>query len=444
MSIRPSLYRVLTIKKDGKTVDFRLAATSIDFYEDVLCPTVSCTIQIANSGGAIKSDESGKYVSLYEGMKLRKGEEVELYIQSNSATNQDLDYATKRSLFVNDITELIRDDRAEFFKLHLFSKEAYMNEMVFLEKKYGESTRISDHVETIINESFQSSIEKDIDTTSVNYGFWGSQMKPFEAIMKLASKANSEGSLNTSTTGPSSAGFFFYQTRRGFAFKSIDNLVAQSVDVPKYVYTEYNGSPVDFKPRGDLISLDYKINHFVINQAGSLAEDLRKGVIASARRFFDPVSFNVTVDNIFSQDDYGTIPTLGERISEETPKLGNIDLSKFPTKIITETFDKGTANPEVSTKNNLDQTLYSSQRKMRYNSLFSQSVSIQVPLNTNLHAGDLIDCVFASIGDSDLPEPDRTQISGIYMIKELCHHYDPRTSYTSMMLTRDTYGERQK
>jgi hypothetical protein len=443
MSIRPSLYRVLTIKKDGKTVDFRLAATSIDFYEDVLCPTVSCTIQIANSGGAIKSDETGKYVSLYEGMKIRKGEEVELYIQSNSATNQDLDYATRRSLYVNDITDLIRDDRAEFFKLHLFSKEAYMNEMVFLEKKYGESTRISDHVQTIIDESFQSSIEADIDTTSVNYGFWGSQMKPFEAIMKLASKANSEGSLN-SDTGNSSAGFFFYQTRRGFAFKSIDNLVAQSVDVPKYVYTEYNGSPNDFEPRGDLISIDYKINHFVINQAGSLAEDLRKGVIASARRFFDPVSFNVTVDNIFSQDNYGTIPTLGERISEETPKLGNIDLSKFPTKIITETFDKGTANPKVSTKSNVDPTLFSSQRKMRYNSLFAQSVSIQVPLNTNLHAGDLIDCVFASIGDSDLTEPDRTQISGIYMIKELCHHYDPRTSYTSMMLTRDTYGERQK
>ncbi len=94
MSLRPSLYRVLTIKKDGVSADFRLAAVSIDFYEDILCPTVSCTIQIANSGGVIKNDKTGKYVSLYEGMKIRKGEEVELLIQSNSATNEDLDYYT--------------------------------------------------------------------------------------------------------------------------------------------------------------------------------------------------------------------------------------------------------------------------------------------------------------------------------------------------------------
>lgn len=440
MSLRPSLYRVLTIKKDGVTADFRLAAVSIDFYEDILCPTVSCTIQIANSGGVIKNDKTGKYVSLYEGMKIRKGEEVELFIQSNSATNEDLDYYTTRSLYVNDISDLIRDDRSEFFKLHLFSKEAYMNELLFLEKKYGESTKISDHVESIISENFASTDETDIDPTSINYGFWGSQMKPFEAIMKLASKANSDGSDLVNK----SAGFLFYQTRRGFSFKSIDNLVGQKVEVPKYVYTEYNASPVDFKPRGDLVSLDYKINHFVINETGSLTSELRDGVIASARRFFDPVSFNVTVDNDFTQENYDSIPTLGERFSEEIPKLGSIDLSKIPTKIITETFDKGTANPKVSTDDNLSPTLYSSQRKMRYNKLFAQSVSIQVPLNTNIHAGDLIECIFPSIGDSEMQEIDRGQLSGIYMVKELCHHYDPRTSTTSMMIIRDTYGERQK
>ena len=438
MSIRPSLYRVLTINKDGESADFRLAATSIDFYEDIFCPTVSCTIQIANSGGAIKSSETGKYVSLYEGMKIRGGEEVELLIAANSGTNEDLDYFSSRSLYVNEISSLIRDDRSEFFKLHLFSKEAYNNELSFLDKKYKESTRISDHVKDIIDQFFFTSDELDIDPTSGNYGFWGNQMKPFEAIMKLASKSTSEDTLT------SAAGFFFYQTRRGFSFKSIDSLVSQSVEVPKYVYTEYNSSPGEFTPRGDLISLDYKINHFVINKTENLLDELRKGAISSARRIFDPVSFNVTVDNDFTQNDYGSIPTLGAAFSEESPKLGGVDLSNIPSKIITETLDQGTANPEVSTKTNVDPNLFSSQRKMRYNKIFGQSVSIQVPLNTKLHAGDLVECVFPSIGDSDIQDVDRTQIGGIYMIKELCHHYDPRTSYTSMMLIRDTYGERQK
>ena len=30
--------------------------------------------------------------------------------------------------------------------------------------------------------------------------------------------------------------------------------------------------------------------------------------------------------------------------------------------------------------------------------------------------------------------------SGLYMIKELCHHYDAEGSYTALKLVRDTFG----
>jgi hypothetical protein len=439
MSIKPSLYKILTIEKDGRDADFRLAATSIDFYEDIMCPTVSCTIQIANSGGVIKSEETGKKVSLYEGMKIRGGEEVRILIAANSHTNEDLDYSTVRPMYVNGISNLIRDDKSEFFKLHLVSREAYDNEVKFLEKLYPKSTPISDNVKDIISDSFVFQTENDIEETTNNFGFWGNQMKPFDAILKLASKSTSGEGLNAS------AGFFFYQTRRGFVFRSIDSLVKQTVNVPKYVYTEYNVNSVDFKPRGDLISLDYKIMSFVVNETGNQLADLRKGVYASARRVFDPVTFNIEVDDNFTGNDYSNISTLGETFTESADSnVGSVDLSKFPSKIITETADIGTSDTGVDRKENQDPKIYASQRKMRYNTLFTQSISIQVPLNTRLHAGDLIECVFPSIGESEVVEQDRTQISGIYMIKELCHHYDPRASTTSMMLIRDTFGERQK
>ena len=439
MSIKPSLYKILTIKKDGRSADFRLAATSIDFYEDIMCPTVSCTIQIANSGGVITSEETGKKVSLYEGMKIRGGEEVEILIGKNSPTNEDLDYSTLSPLYVNSISQLIRDDRSEFFKMHLISRQAYDNEVKFLEKLYNKSVPISKHVEDILNNNFLFQTENDIESTSNEFGFWGNQMKPFDAILKLASKSTSGEGLGKS------AGFFFYQTRRGFNFRSIDSLVKQTVNVPKYVYTEYNVNSVDFKSRGDLISLDYKINSFVINKSSDLIYDLRKGTYSTTRRILDPVTFNINVDNNFTGNDYSNISTLGETFVESgDSNLGGVDLSAFPSKIITDTLDIGTTNPGVSKDINQDPNKYVSQRKMRYNTLFTQSISILVPLNTLLHAGDLIDCVFPSIGESDITEQDRTQISGIYMIKELCHHYDPRASYTSMMLIRDTFGERQK
>ena len=339
MSIKPSLYKILTIKKDGRDADFRLAATSIDFYEDIMCPTVSCTIQIANSGGVIKNEETGKKVSLYEGMKIRGGEQVEILIGANSYTNEDLDYSTVQPLYVNGISNLIRDDRSEFFKMHLVSREAYDNEVRFLEKNYPKDVKISDHVENIIADSFPlQSGENDIEATTNNFGFWGNQMKPFDAIIKLASKSTSGEGLNES------AGFFFYQTRRGFAFKSIDSLVSQSVEVPKYVYTDYNVNSVDFKPRGDLTSLDYKITTFVVNNTGSLIDEFRKGTFSSSRRILDPVTFNIQVDDNFTGNDYSNVNTLGEAFSEsEDSLIGGVDFNKFPSRIITETADIGTS-----------------------------------------------------------------------------------------------------
>jgi len=62
-----------------------------------------------------------------------------------------------------------------------------------------------------------------------------------------------------------------------------------------------------------------------------------------------------------------------------------------------------------------------------------------IPLNTNLSAGDIIKCQFPKISSGDKEEYDQEQ-SGLYMIKELCHHFDSESSYTSMKLIRDTFG----
>jgi hypothetical protein len=62
-----------------------------------------------------------------------------------------------------------------------------------------------------------------------------------------------------------------------------------------------------------------------------------------------------------------------------------------------------------------------------------------IPSNTNLRAGDVIECLFPRISETSNNENDPDQ-SGLYMIKELCHHFDVENSYTSLKLIRDTYG----
>jgi len=68
-------------------------------------------------------------------------------------------------------------------------------------------------------------------------------------------------------------------------------------------------------------------------------------------------------------------------------------------------------------------------------------ISMTIPSNTELEAGTIIQCIFPRITREEKKDTDPEQ-SGLYMIKELCHHYDPSGSYTSLTLISDTFGSR--
>jgi hypothetical protein len=96
----------------------------------------------------------------------------------------------------------------------------------------------------------------------------------------------------------------------------------------------------------------------------------------------------------------------------------------------------------ISKDPNADPTEYQSQVLLRYNNLFNQTLNVMIPSNTNLRAGDLIECLFPRISRGPAGEYDDNQ-NGLYMIKELCHHFDATNSYTSLKLIRDTFGQRK-
>jgi hypothetical protein len=159
--------------------------------------------------------------------------------------------------------------------------------------------------------------------------------------------------------------------------------------------------------------------------------------------FFNPLDFSFSnpEDGLFKLEDYaGKTNNLGSQIKLPPLSEGSdLTLGDVPTRIITAVYDVGTMDPGVSTDINSDQSLYQSQSLMRYNILFTQTLNVVVPSNTNLRAGDVIECQFPKITQSDAKEYD-TETSGLYMIKELCHHFDVNNSYTSMKLIRDTFG----
>ena len=207
---------------------------------------------------------------------------------------------------------------------------------------------------------------------------------------------------------------------------------------PKATYIESQVNKGDTERNNDFIISDYYTDK---NQ--NLIEKLRLGTYCSQRMFFNPLDFSFTnpSEGKFQLDSYKEkIKNLGKKL--ELPLIAddsNKQLGEVPTRILSAVVDIGTMEKDVSTEKNADPGEYQAQAIMRYNVLFTQTISMTVPCNTNLRAGDTINCLFPKISKDSGDEFDLDQ-SGLYMIKELCHHFEPERSFTSMLLIRDTFG----
>ena len=62
--------------------------------------------------------------------------------------------------------------------------------------------------------------------------------------------------------------------------------------------------------------------------------------------------------------------------------------------------------------------------QMRYNLLHSIVMNIQIPCNTELRAGDIIEIDIESQQEDKVDSPSDEQQGGKYLILHLCHHFD--------------------
>jgi hypothetical protein len=440
-AINKSIYEELILESNDqkRTIDIRLGTVSIDYYEDIFSPTITAKIRVVNTGDTIQAPDKegnpdGEKQSIYNGLPLRGGERVSLKIKGNTTKNPGLDFATneKDYLYVSSITDIVSESQRETFLLHLTSREAITNETSRVGKKYPTSSTIDASVTDILKNYLKTEKIGTIDKTQNKYGFIGNLRKPFTVLVWLASKG-----VPAEISGDATAGFVFYQTKEGFQFRSIDSLISQKPDeIPTYTYTQVNES-------GTTRDNDFAILNYKTERNQNLLEKLRLGSYASYRIFYNPLTFEFTdpQKGTFTTDDYiSGVKNLGQKL--ELPKISNssnIDLGHIPTRFLTQVLDIGTIEKDVSTDVNSDPFKYQSQAIMRYNMLFTQTLSIVVGSNTNLKAGDIIKCNFPKISNDGKEEYDKEQ-SGLYMIKELCHHFDSDASYTSMKLIRDTFG----
>ena len=413
-----SKYEIMTISKNGKEVRLEGKTVAFDYYESIRSPNVTATMLIVDTGGSVSYskdyDKQERIGSIYNALPLTGREQLKFRI---SSTLGELNFSQK-PLFVNAAANPDQNSQRESIALSLFSEGAKLNSESDVMRKY--QGNIGDSVRTLINQFLTSKSDRvrinDIQKTANAYNFVGNSKSVFEVICSLGAK---------STVEKDSAGFFFFETQDGFNFKSIDSLVSQK-PVARYYKSEVLQENMD-NPAND-----FKILSSTIKKNQNVLNALNAGVFYTKNIFFNPKTFEETeIEYKFNEGKL--IKSLGK--SAEAPDVNAYTRTHYSM------LDIGTLEPTVKGKDNNNPNEYQAQAAMRYNILFSQLVDIQVPCNPNLRAGDTIMCDFEIVTQSEKEQGSSDPVqSGKYLIVDLCHHYEPTRSITSLTLARDSYG----
>lgn len=413
---------------EGKTAQLIGGIIKLQYFESLLNDTVSSNILYVDTGGAV----DGKTV--LDGLPLVGGEKSRFIMEDNQGTELEV------TLYANNITPLSDDTHGQLVSISSVSKEYLLNEKIRLYEKF--KGKISEAVKKILTDGNYLGTQKDIsgidDTFEEEYNFMGNSKKPFYTINWISKKAVPAVSGEAAASGKT-AGFFFWETSKGYHFKSIDTLLGQE---PKKNII-YNDTPDDCGkkvPEG----YDVKALSFSKDNIQNTEDKERVGARDTRIVTFDPFNGLYKISTPNSGDTEDSITTGGEKLPTQNPELirpganKNFSRTTYALKD-TGSLPSGTTEQQLekSKDENLKVEKVLNQSIMRYNQFFSFKAEVVIPGDFSLHAGDAV--YIDSPQQSDkLTEEVNEQSGGLYIITELCHYLDLNGTYTKLLLVRDS------
>ena len=411
---RAAIYEVLTISKDGKEEPLQGKTVNFNYYESLYSPVVSGNLTYVDAGGSTE-DKKDNLTSIKDGLPITALEDLKVKIQTSFGT---LDFTRDPFKVTSSPIMHQESNRQTVLLTFVNEKELRNSEVPVFDRYVG---RISDSIRKILQQKLQISNDKiDIEPTKNSYGFVGKGRGALNIILDLCRR---------SVPVKGDAGYFFYQTQDGFNYKSIDSLLSQD---PKQKYLYYGAL------RSNVENSDNDFNVLLapkVKKDQDITKALKDGTYVNRNIFFNPQTFEHS-EVVFSVDKDGVKKTLGGDLPIKTDEL------KSFVKTNHHILDIGSFEVQNQIPNN-DPREWQATSTMRYNLLHSIVMEIQIPCNSELRAGDVIELEIESIKEDMVQSPSDEQQSGKYLILHLCHHFDSLRSFTSLTLVRDSYGMRR-
>lgn len=423
----------------GVALDITDLVTTINVYEDLYANAITGDISLLDTNNLItKAPIVGQ-----EKLLLKVYTPQEGIIDRNNAI-EFLEFPLQ--IFkINSKIQL--NDNTIVYNLAFTSYEFTRNVKTRAVSNYsGEPSKI---VRNIFRDNSLINSKKELyhEETANNFNLVAPYTHPFDFINNIAKRSLSK------KYGLSSS-FVFYETTKGYFFRSIDSMMDRKN--PVMVYKEVSPNEVD--ETGDINiaeNMTNLLNHEVVSTTNTL-KNSKLGAYGSSLVSID--LFNKTVknytynyindyDNTVHADQYNAYGSERSPVLSLAKDEDNNRLSEYPDAVrFIQTTDRhvpdGLFNSLFDRRydyNGIDRWIM--RRRSKFASLdASIKMRIAVPGNTVLQVGDLIGLEMRSEGSEKDP-----YLTGRYLITKLRHEFDMNVNsprHTVMMeIVRDTISQ---
>ena len=452
----PALLQMIDVvsnENSSSTVSLISGTVRVLYYESILQDTVRASVVFSDAGNTMtrtvktgkgqgnksRSRTDKKKVSAVEGLPIVGEEQVSLKFTDNK--DNTIKFGKENGLYINSITPIPTDSQTtgKAYELDLVSKGFIDNEKERV--RYCSADQISEQVKKIFNEVLKTENKLDIEDTKNPIQYIGKNRKPFYVLNDLSKKAVSAGSQELGF----SAGYFFYETSEGYKFKSIDTLLS-GVKKKSIIYNETpdtagKGIPPEYDIKALTLDTDNRVN--VQKKLAQGAYNIRSIAINP----FDTKYETKIIDAFENEEKLKLagkgLPTQNKVFTKDGADTNFSRTTYYLTTVGQKHMGKTEEQIEKAEEENFEKNEVVNQSIMRYNQLFASQITITIPGEFSLHAGDAVFMDIPQIGESQnkaCGDEVNKEDGGLYIIADLCHYITAKETYTKLNLIRDSFG----
>ena len=310
--------------------------------------------------------------------------------------------------------------------------------------RYCSAETLSEQVKNILEKVLKTKKKIDVEDTKNSMNYIGKNRKPFYVINDLSKKSVSAGSQELGF----SAGYLFWETSEGYHFKSIDTILTGE-QKKKIIYNESADNKI---PKG------YYIKALTLETSNrvNVQKKYQMGAYCTRSIEINPydTNFKSTITNAFDPKVQEKLNLSGGYFAPEndafTKEGGDAQYSRttyYTADVGQQHIGESEEQIEKSKEENFKKSEVVNQSIMRYNQLFASQITITIPGDFSLHAGDCVWMDIPEISESENKAcgDDVNKVDGgLYTIADLCHYITAKQTYTKLNLIRDSFGRVKK